>query len=73
MRFNFYDYQVQTVSSGSSLKRELTTLTATLRCERKVWKKLKLFAEHEHEENLSNRRSNEYTANMVLGGIDWEL
>jgi len=32
-----------------------------------------VFADYEHERNFSNRESNEYSANMVLGGLDWEL
>ncbi|MBI2950222.1 MAG: hypothetical protein HYY23_21525 [Verrucomicrobia bacterium] len=73
VRLNFYDYQVQRVDPASAEKRHLTTLTANVRAERKLLKKLRVFAEYEHERNLSNRESNEYSANMVLGGLDWEL
>ncbi|MBI4661795.1 MAG: hypothetical protein HY735_23480 [Verrucomicrobia bacterium] len=73
VRVNYYDYQVQTVDRGGAARRELTTFTVTVRGERQLWKKMKLFAEYEHERNLSNRASNEYAANMVVGGIDWEL
>jgi hypothetical protein len=73
VRFNYYDYGVQRVDPASTDNRHLTTLTASVRLERKLLKKLRLFAEYEHERNLSNRESNEYSANMVLGGLDWEL
>lgn len=72
-RLSYYDYPVQTVSFESSEKRNLMALTLTFRAERKLAKKLKLFVEFEHEQNLSNRAINEYRANTVTGGLDWEL
>jgi hypothetical protein len=41
------------------------------RAELRVYKTLKLYAQYEYEQVLSNLASDEYEANIVTGGINW--
>jgi hypothetical protein len=72
-RANHYRYPRQTVAIQDPSRRHLTSLSFTLRAERTLIRKLKIFAEYEREDFFSNRPSNEYRANTVMAGIDWEL
>jgi hypothetical protein len=72
-RAYLYDYKTQTVSSTDSSLRNLTSLSLTLRAEKNLIKSLKVYGQFEHEQSLSNRSANEYRANSVLTGLDWEF
>lgn len=72
-KVSYYDYSIQRASADRSETREFTTVAVTLRGERTLIKSLKLFAEYNFEQALSNRALHEYEANSVFGGIDWEF
>jgi hypothetical protein len=72
-RASHYDFVNQPATLSDDSSREKTLLTFTLRGDRKLLKKLKIFAEFEHERSLSNRPSEEYRVNRIVGGIDFEL
>lgn len=70
---SYYDFAIQPATRSDDAPREKTLLTFSLRADRKFLKRLKVFAELEHERSLSNRPGDEYRVNKVLGGIDFEL
>jgi hypothetical protein len=67
-----YDYARQRVSDSSEV-RAVWEYSVAFRAEKMVYKKLKIFAESEHEKVDSNYALEEYTVNTVLGGVDWEF
>lgn len=69
----FYDYALQTVSATDPAKRNKMLVIAGFRAERSLAKKLKLFAEFEHESSLANVTYDAYRVNLVYAGVDWEL
>jgi len=66
-----YDYPVQTVSLTDLEKRRKTDLTFSFRCERRVARFLKIFAEFEREQAISNLEFDRYTVNTMKGGLNW--
>lgn len=70
---SFYDYALQTVSATNPAKRNKMLLTASFRAEKSLAKKLKLFAEFEHERALANITYDAYRGNTVCCGLDWEF
>jgi hypothetical protein len=70
---SYYDFVRQPATLSDPSSREKTLLTFLLRVDRKLMKHLKIFAEFEHEHSLSNRPSEEYRVNRIVGGIDVEL
>jgi len=70
---SFYDYALQTVSATNPAKRNKLLLTASFRAEKSVTRKLKVFAEFEHERSLANVTYDAYRVNTVCCGLDWEL
>jgi hypothetical protein len=72
-KVNYYDYHIQPVTAGDSETRHYATLGFNLRGEKNLTKALKLYAEYDFEQALSNRETHEYEANTVLGGLDWEF
>jgi hypothetical protein len=70
--FNFYSYVSRTVSATNSEKRKRNRLNVESRIQRKISNRWMLFAQHELEFANSNRVSDDYTANVVIGGIEWE-
>jgi len=70
---SFYDYALQTVSATNPAKRNKMLLTASLRAEKSLARKLKVFAEFEHERSLANVTYDAYRGNTVYCGLDWEL
>jgi len=72
-KVSYYDFLVQPATASDASARAKTIVTFSLQAERKLTKYLKLFAEYEHEHSLSNRPTEEYHVNRVVGGIDFEL
>lgn len=72
-RAAYYDFTTQRVSLQDPVYREKVLFTASLRGERTIVKHLKAFAEYEYERSLSNRHFDEYIANKVGAGVDWEF
>jgi hypothetical protein len=72
-RAAYYDFLHQRAGTGSAGFRQKVILALSLRGERKVWQDLKLFAEYEREQSLSNRTIDEYQANKTAGGVSWEF
>ena len=68
----YYDYQKQPVPEGTAV-RQLWEYDAGLHLEKTVWKQLKIFADYEYGTVSSNFPLEEYEANTVMGGVDWEF
>jgi len=66
-----YDYPVQTVSATDLAKRWSTELAFNFRCERRVARFLKIFAEYERERVFSNLEFEQYVVATVKGGLNW--
>src|SRR5437762_164771 len=66
-----YDYPVQTVSATDLAKRWSTELAFNFRCERRVARFLKIFAEYERERVFSNLEFERYVVATVKGGLNW--
>ena len=73
VRFANYDFLQQSASATDSSTRQKEVFAASLRGEKKLFPKLKVFAEYAFERSLSNRTLDEYQVNKVSGGIDWEF
>lgn len=67
-----YDYAVKPVSIGEGIVNRWNYLVG-LRMEKQIRKQVKIFAESEHEWNVSNERLDQYEVNTVMGGVDWEF
>jgi len=72
-KVSYYDFAHQPATASNPSSREKTLLTFSFRGDRKLMKHLKIFAEFEHEFSLSNRPSEEYRVNRIVGGIDVDL
>jgi len=66
-----YAYPVQTVSVADLAKRRSTEWGLNLRCERRVSRFLKIFAEYDHAQTISNLALEQYVVNTVRGGLNW--
>ena len=66
-----YDYPVQTISATDPAKRRSTEWGLNLRCERRVSRLLKIFAEYDRVETISNLAFEQYVVNTVKGGLNW--
>jgi hypothetical protein len=72
-RLTGYDYTLQTVSLTDLSRRKRSELLLGLRCERKIVKFLKIFADYSYEQTRSNRTTEQYAVNTVSGGLNWEF
>jgi len=70
-KWGHYDYPVQTVSATDLAKRRNTEWGLNFRCERRVSRLLKIFAEYDHTQTISNLASEQYVVNTVKGGLNW--
>ncbi|MBI5772451.1 MAG: hypothetical protein HZA89_01760 [Verrucomicrobia bacterium] len=68
-RISDFIYPQQTVSATDPRQRHRTDVTANLRVERTLNKHLKLYAEYEFEQSLSNQATTAYAVNQVHSGI----
>jgi len=68
----YYDYQKQPVPEGAAI-RQLWEYDAALHVEKTIWKQLKVFVDYEYGTVSSNFPLEEYDANTVMGGVDWEF
>jgi hypothetical protein len=66
-----YDYPVQTVSQTDLAKRRSSEWGVDFRCERRLAKFLKIFAEYDHAQTTSNLAFEQYVVNTVRGGLEW--
>src|SRR5437867_1226271 len=68
----YYDYPVQTVSPKTDLaKRRSTEWDLNFRCERRLSRFLKIFAEYDRAQTISNLAFEQYVVNTVKGGLTW--
>ena len=70
-KFAHYDYPVQTVSVTDLAKRRSTEWGLNLRCERRLSGFLRIFAEYDHVQTISNLALEQYVVNTVKGGLMW--
>jgi hypothetical protein len=70
-----FPHQTGAAPNGDPLPedRERSDLTLIIRAERGLGRHLRLFAEYEHAQTLSNLDQEEYSANTVLGGVGVEF
>jgi hypothetical protein len=67
-----YDYARQPVFGTSDIRSTWEYVLA-FHAERTVWKKLKIFVEGEVDRADSNYAIEQYSANTVMSGFDWEF
>jgi hypothetical protein len=67
----YYDYPIQTVSATDLAKRRSTEWGFNFRCERRVSRFLKIFAEYDRAETISNLALEQYVVNTVKCGLNW--
>jgi len=72
-RLAFYKYVTQQASPTDSSTRERAELGCHLRVERELLTWLRLFADYEYEQVLSNQSFEEYSVNTVTAGLMWEF
>lgn len=72
-RVSFYDFESQQVSATDPELRRKAIVTTSLRGEKKLGERFKVFAEYEYEQSLSNRTVDEYRVNRVAGGLGFEF
>ena len=72
-RISYYQYAVQTADPPSHDPRRRTELMISVRAERQLTKSLRFFATFEREQSFANVTLENYTANTVLGGLQWEF
>ena len=70
-KFADYDYPVQTISAADQAKRRSREWDLTLRFERRISRFLKIFAEYDRVQSISNLASEQYAVNTVKGGLTW--
>lgn len=70
-KFLHYDYSREIFGGGKELSRQ--EVVASLRISQSLTKRLKVFAEVEHEWSLSTDRLERFDATTVWGGIDWQI
>jgi hypothetical protein len=66
-----YNYPIQTVSATDLAKRRSTEWGLNFRCERRLSRFLKIFAEYDRAETISNLALEQYVVNTVKGGLNW--
>jgi len=71
-RATHYAYDLQPVPGGDEIRRFWES-SVELRFERVLWRKLRGFAVWERELVSSNDESEEYRANTILAGAEWEF
>jgi hypothetical protein len=72
-RLNYYDYLAQPVSSTDPSIRHKTLFIASLRGEKQLSRRLKLFADLEFEQSLSNLDTDQYRVRTASAGLDWQF
>lgn len=72
-KFANYDFTRQSARPADPASREKQVFAVTLRAEKKVHSGLKVFTEYTFERATSNRPTDEYLANKVAAGVDWEF
>ena len=73
MRFSFYDFPVQTVGGPETAKRHRTDLAYNLRGEGQLARHVRLYAQFDREQALSNLTLDEYAVNTFSGGVMLEF
>ncbi len=69
LRFNYYAFDRQFAAAGAAERRQKTTLAVHARLEHSWAKWLGSYLDYEYETSLSNLELDEYSANMLSGGL----
>jgi hypothetical protein len=72
-RLAYTEYPLQTVSSTDLTTRRRTSIRASFRAQRELFRTIKLFGEYEHDRSISRLGLDDYAVNTFLSGIDWEF
>ena len=70
---NYYRYPLQAVSIVDPTTREKTLVNASARVACSVARRLKVVAEYEYEQSLSNEKSDAYRVTTAQAGLEWEF
>lgn len=73
MKAGFYDYSIQTASATDPSLRRKTGITFNLHAEKNLGKQLKIFANFDRDRSQSNLAFDNYAANTVSTGFEWEF
>lgn len=71
-RIEDYAFRLQPVSDTDPTKKYLLGLGFELRVEKKLSKAFRVFVEYDYDRLFSNQTINEYAANTVATGVEWE-
>jgi hypothetical protein len=70
---SYYDFPVQTIDVPPAPTLHLTTVTAGLHLDRRLYKSIRAFASFEYEQTGSDDPTSEYEVKTVAGGVSWEF
>ncbi|MCL5096093.1 MAG: hypothetical protein M1608_00880 [Candidatus Omnitrophica bacterium] len=73
VRLSQYNFDIQPISDTDTSHRQKTYLSFTIHGEVKIIESLKWYADFEYENSLSNLAFDEYQANTISSGVDWEF
>ncbi|HAV63693.1 MAG TPA: hypothetical protein DCY13_15170 [Verrucomicrobiales bacterium] len=72
-RITWYEYDLQRSDVDPNDERQRTLVSLGARLERKISRAVRLVAEYDFEQAVSNLSFDEYTANVVSLGMDWQF
>ena len=70
---SYYRYTTQTVSTTDLSLRRQANVVASINCERRLAKFLKLALNYEYQQTFSNNSLETYSVNTVTGSLLWEF
>ena len=70
---SYYDFPVRTLGDADAPKLHKTLVSLNVRLEQRLSGYLKLYAEYDWEQSLSNQDFEQYRVNTVSGGVKWEF
>jgi hypothetical protein len=70
---SYYDFPVQTIDVPPAPTLHLTTVNASFRLERQLYKTIRAFGSFEFEQTTSNDPASEYQVKTYAGGVSWEF
>jgi hypothetical protein len=72
-RISYYGYDHQPIAELGSAVRQKTYLRFNVRGEKTLTKSMRVFAQFEHDQALSNLKIDRYDANTFSAGLDWQF
>ena len=73
IKVGYYDYSMQRVGAANGAVRNKTSVTFNVHAEKHLTRTLKVFANFDRDRSVSNMPFDNYVANTMSAGIDWEF